>query len=272
MARKNERLGELLVKAPWWVSVGVGFLLFAVLRWVAPALLAGNSLGNVLAQALPRIAPHVLGLFLVLAVISFMFGRRRARLVDQQTDLESLRAATWKELEYLVAEIFQRKGHEVEFNTGGGADGGVDVTLRKDGRTTLVQCKQWRSWKVGAPVVRELLGAVAAQNADAGIVITTGVFTREAVEFARGKSIELIDGPTLLELVRTVQANPAPVAAQASPARSAATTLSEPSVTTPTCPECGTPMVKRLAKRGTNAGQEFWGCPRYPGCRGTRQI
>jgi DNA-binding helix-hairpin-helix protein with protein kinase domain len=39
-----------------------------------------------------------------------------------------------------------------------------------------------------------------------------------------------------------------------------------------TCPRCGSQMVKRLAKRGRNAGSYFWGCSRYPICKGTRNI
>jgi len=36
---------------------------------------------------------------------------------------------------------------------------------------------------------------------------------------------------------------------------------------TPTCPKCRVPMVKRMAKKGQNAGQEFYGCPNYPKCK-----
>lgn len=39
---------------------------------------------------------------------------------------------------------------------------------------------------------------------------------------------------------------------------------------TPTCPQCGSRMVRRTARRGPRAGRQFWGCSRYPGCRGTR--
>lgn len=35
----------------------------------------------------------------------------------------------------------------------------------------------------------------------------------------------------------------------------------------PECPECGKKMIKRQSKRG-----EFWGCPGYPDCRGSRNI
>ena len=38
------------------------------------------------------------------------------------------------------------------------------------------------------------------------------------------------------------------------------------------CPRCGSSMVKRLAKRGRNAGSYFWGCSRFPACKGTRNT
>ena len=37
-----------------------------------------------------------------------------------------------------------------------------------------------------------------------------------------------------------------------------------------TCPTCGSWMVRRTAKRGYRRGNQFWGCSRYPACRGTR--
>lgn len=41
---------------------------------------------------------------------------------------------------------------------------------------------------------------------------------------------------------------------------------------TTTCPRCGSKMIQRKAKRGRNAGNYFWGCSRYPACKGTRNI
>lgn len=38
----------------------------------------------------------------------------------------------------------------------------------------------------------------------------------------------------------------------------------------PSCPKCGSSMVRRTAKSGANAGNSFWGCSQYPGCRGVR--
>ena len=36
----------------------------------------------------------------------------------------------------------------------------------------------------------------------------------------------------------------------------------------PTCPKCGSSMVKRKARKGKYAGSEFYGCSTYPKCRG----
>lgn len=36
----------------------------------------------------------------------------------------------------------------------------------------------------------------------------------------------------------------------------------------PACPSCGAPMVLRTSRKD---GRKFWGCPKYPQCRGTRQ-
>jgi restriction system protein len=40
----------------------------------------------------------------------------------------------------------------------------------------------------------------------------------------------------------------------------------------PLCPKCDERMVLRKARKGKNLGGEFWGCPRFPRCRGTRRA
>ena len=49
-------------------------------------------------------------------------------------------------------------------------------------------------------------------------------------------------------------------------------TTSSPTSVALTCPRCGSSMIKRLARKGRNAGNYFWGCSRYPTCKGTRNI
>ncbi|MDQ0679673.1 ATP-dependent helicase HepA [Arthrobacter pascens] len=38
------------------------------------------------------------------------------------------------------------------------------------------------------------------------------------------------------------------------------------------CPLCGGPLTLRTARYGSNAGYEFWGCTRYPNCKGSLNI
>ncbi len=35
------------------------------------------------------------------------------------------------------------------------------------------------------------------------------------------------------------------------------------------CPKCGTEMILRTARKGENKGNKFWGCSKFPKCRGT---
>jgi len=41
---------------------------------------------------------------------------------------------------------------------------------------------------------------------------------------------------------------------------------------TPACPKCASTMVLRTAHKGVNAGNKFWGCSKYPDCKGTREF
>lgn len=180
--------------------------------------------------------------------------RRRRRLLDLQTGLSSLRALSWRAFEQLAGELFRRQGYRVKLMGGAAPDGGVDLILRRDGEKTIVQCKHWRTDPVGVSLVRELFGVMHAEGARRCIFVTTSGYTEAAQAFARGKPIRLIDGPELARLVAAAQAKPPhqPVA--------------------PACPACGRPMIRRVARRGAHAGQAFWGCPRYPACRGRRPL
>jgi restriction system protein len=122
-------------------------------------------------------------------------------------------------------------------------------------------------------VVRELYGVMAANGATGGFVVTAGRFSDDAVDFARGRNVELIDGPKLEELLRRGASTTGQPANRAGPARDEQPSRKQDAVTQgPPCPDCGKLMVRRLAKRGANQGNAFWGCSTYPSCRGTRSM
>jgi restriction system protein len=46
----------------------------------------------------------------------------------------------------------------------------------------------------------------------------------------------------------------------------------DPSDPLPACPLCGAAMSLRTAKKGPSAGSQFFGCTKYPACKGTRRL
>ena len=236
-------------------------LAFIGLRWGVFVWAGQDKSRQMFATGVQEMSPLIVVFFGLIAIGSYWFAKSRCRLVDGQTSLESLRNTPWKQFEFLVAEAYRRQGYHVDFSLGRGADGGVDLTLRRDGRASLVQCEQWKVFSVGAPVIREMFGLLHDQKVDEAIIVTSGKFTRDAQDFAAGKPIQLIDGPQLLALVQSVQSNPTSTAAPSG---------AEDAV--PSCASCGQPMVLRTSKRGANAGNQFWGCSTYPACKGTRNV
>jgi restriction system protein len=247
MPRRKSFVIDELVLAPWWAS-----LVLAVIAYV------------VLGRVMPSLVRLVCFILIAFAAISALRAWGNRRMLDRQTGLDSLRELPWKRFEDLLGEAYRRHGYQVTETLGGGADGGVDLVLRRDGKVTLVQCKRWRGKPVRVQVVRELYGVLTDRRADAAKLVATTSFTPDAIAFARGKPIELVDSAALLDLLRGVQTS-GKIAANKIPEHAGV-------IEAPACPQCGSKMVLRQAKRGTRAGQSFWGCSRYPGCRGIRNI
>jgi restriction system protein len=273
--RKNsafEDLIEIASTLPWWLSLSLAAVSYGVLHHYAgvpvPVITDTKQLGSmVTGQILKTLASFGQVLvplaFGIGAFVSLIQRKKRANLfqsVTKQSGKSALNGISWREFEMLVGEWFRRQGYTVT-ETGGVADGGVDLILTKAGDTYLVQCKHWKAYKVGVNVVRELLGVMVTRGAAGGYLVTSGVFTDEARRFAEASNIALIDGEKLTDLLsetRTVPPTPSTGRPTAVP----------PPQTSPSCPKCGSTMVIRHATKGTHAGSTFWGCSRFPGCRG----
>lgn len=260
MGRQNEGILDLLMEFPWWVSVFISMTVYIGLKYVVPSVAIENVLLKGLAEAAPRAAPFFAVLLLIPAPIAALNSWRKRKLLDTRKDLESIRSLSWKEFEELVAEAYRRNGYKVIENWDVGPDGGIDVVLKKDGNVYLVQCKQWRSQKIGVRIVREMFGIMTAHNATGVIVITSGMFTQEAKNFASGKPIDLVEGNQLSLLIQNIQKN---TRGTRSRIKEDVLPMEKPRV----CPECGSDLVVRVAKRGKHAGNKFWGCSNYPTCR-----
>ncbi len=268
---------ELISTMPWWVGIALAPLLYIVLHGVsmriASEMLTKPHVTDGIFYALALAGQYLLPLGCLLgAAVSALRRVKRKTLADNVATAKStdaLDGMSWREFELLVGEGFRRRGFQVEELGGAGPDGGVDLVLRKDGEKHLVQCKQWRSFKVGVQVVRELYGVMAAKGAAGGFVVTSGRFTDEAQTFAKGRNIKLVDGDQLLVLMKSVRSPPRN-ASEGSAERPQPSSRGRAAASlAPSCPKCSGTMVRRTARKGANAGESFWGCGAFPRCRGT---
>ena len=276
-----EDMLDLVSLMPWWAGVAIAAIGYVVLhRMAAPDQVTAVQPGQVshlitqtvisgLATAGQYIVPLV---GLVGAAMSFFRRKQRAALVTDVAQAQSSNALdgmSWREFEMLVGEAYRLQGYRVTETGGGGPDGGIDLALSKGNEKFVVQCKQWKAYKVGVDVVRELYGVMAAKGATGGFVVSSGRFTNDAKAFAAGRNVQLVDGPKLFALIKQAKQS---LTATAQQLASKPQMKQPKAAIEPICPQCGSGMLKRTARKGGNAGGEFWGCSKFPTCRGVRQV
>lgn len=287
-----EDLVEIASKFPWKIGLVLAVVSYLILHTIAgievdqPANLGtmGNFAAKRFVVTLAAFGQIILPFcFLVGAVWSFFKQRKNEQLyesiashspvVSKDSALQAVERLTWQEFEMLVGESFRRKGYTVKETGGGGADGGIDLEMSLNGQKYLVQCKQWKTFKVGVKVVREFFGVMVANGAKGGFVVTSGVFTEEAATFAEDKNITLIDGGKLVRIINSVQAaQKIEKGNMPQPTIGVAQWPNRETNASPSCPKCNSAMVRRTARQGVNTGKEFWGCSQYPKCKSVTDI
>jgi restriction system protein len=277
-----EDLLDLVSMLPWWGGVALALVSYFVLHALAAPVATtpvqpgqmGQLVTKMLWQSLAYYGQFLLPLICLGGAAASAWKRKqRSSLiadVAQSTAANALDGMSWHEFEMLVGEAFRLQGYQVIETGGNGADGGVDLLLRKGGEKFFVQCKQWKAYKVGVEVVRELYGVMAAHGAVGGFVVTSGRFTDAAMAFAQGRNLKLVDGPVLLKLIRHVKSTR--TMTENTTVVTGATAMANRESAVPTCPNCAKTMVRRSAKKGAHAGHSFWGCVSYPACKGIRPI
>jgi len=209
-----DRVLTRATRAPSWGSLLSALMAYALLHPIAVLQMpepvgmidvAATGLAR-LFVSLAQIGQYLLPLaFLAFAMIAgFNRWRRsdlRSSVVHDMTG-SILRGLSWVEFELLVSESFQRRGFEVSAAGTSPPNARKGLQLSRNGRCFLVDYSDWRSWRVGSAVVRELNERVEMTGTDGAFAVTSGQFTPEAKRLAAGKNIELIDGRQLKELVR----------------------------------------------------------------------
>lgn len=283
MARRKktspfEDLIFIASRLPWSVSLLVALAAWLFFHSVAnsppPTLTDPKQFGGMMVEQMFRtfsiFLQYIVPTAFVFGAIGSVFGRaKRRKLMEDVASAtkpgKTLDGISWQQFEQLVGEAFRRQGFTVTETGGNGPDGGIDLILRKGSEKHLVQCKKWKAVKVGVTVIREFFGVMAAEGAAGGYVVTSGTFTDEAKTFASGRNIRLVEGA---ELNRWIAASCSTQAKPPAVTPVSIKPVQSPQSLTPSCPVCKSAMLKRTAKRGANAGNEFWGCSQYPKCRG----
>lgn len=161
MARRRRKsvldsLLELTSVLPWWVGVGLAVVSYLLLHAHAASASAATGYASVF-RGLAIAGQYIVPAICLFGAASSAISRhRRRRLFDAGS--AGLAGMSWQEFEMLVGEAYRRQGFSVT--------------------------------EVGG----ELYGVMAARRASGGMVVTGGDFTPDAVEFARGLNIELVDG------------------------------------------------------------------------------
>ena len=263
-----ELIRGLSAMLPLWASLlivpATGLAVFGLLDWFFLELIRKYSPG------IDSTTPALLALLaMTLAGIAVFAGQmersKRGKLFAQTQQLADLRHMSWRDFERLVADTYRKLGYQVTERGGPSPDGGVDLEIiDHEQRKGLVQCKQWKSSKVGVKPVRELLGVLAKERAQFAIIITCGEFTRESLVFAVGQPISLIEGSALIDMLQTAR--------HEHPFHSDMIENIPEAAKDDVCLLCGKQLTKRTARRGQNSGALFMGCTGFPACRYTRNL
>ena len=116
------------------------------------------------------------------------------------------------DFEELVADILSKLGYgyvEKIFST---QDGGRDILIQSPRGLIVVECKHQPKTSIGRPIVQKLHSAVITSKATKGMLVTTGHFTKEALEYAENlmasnTPIEMIDRPILIDMASRANVN-----------------------------------------------------------------
>jgi restriction system protein len=115
---------------------------------------------------------------------------------------DALARVAWDRLETMLAEHYRSLGYTVDHvgtgATGRNFDGGIDLKLQRNDEYVVVQCKHWNAYKVPHNDVHQLLGIMVNEGATDAILVTSGEFTKAAIEAAgRLGHVQLVDGDEL---------------------------------------------------------------------------
>ncbi len=107
-------------------------------------------------------------------------------ITNVYNDHKQLFQVSPREFEEMIAELLLAQGFEVNL-TKQTRDNGYDIlAIKKIGLHEplkfLVECKRYKTQKVGVDIIRSFKEVINTENANRGIIVTTSYFTKDALK------------------------------------------------------------------------------------------
>lgn len=106
------------------------------------------------------------------------------------------------EFEDYLRNIFRKLGYTA-VKTKATGDQGADLILSDSNEKIVVQAKRYRG-VVSNKAVQEVVASIKHYRADRGIVVTTGSFTKSAIELALSNKVDLWDGKKIRRVIKNL--------------------------------------------------------------------
>jgi HJR/Mrr/RecB family endonuclease/DNA-directed RNA polymerase subunit RPC12/RpoP len=120
----------------------------------------------------------------------------------QQMKLGDFQSLSGYEFEEYLGEVFSILNYDV-IQTKLSGDQGADLILIKGGEKIVVQAKKF-SGSVSNQAIQQVVASIKYYDADKSMVVTTGTFTKSAMELALSNNVDLWDGKKLQKAVTQI--------------------------------------------------------------------
>ena len=178
-------LFAILLRSPWWASLGLAVGLALLMRLLLPEQYAvAGMLGS-----FP---------FVVIAGMAAWKQLRAPSARQMETALAQLRALALPELVTAAEQAYGAQGYAVRRHTGPGAD----LVLAKGGREELLSLRRWKAANTGVEPLRELRAACDKLGAN-GIYVHGAAISEKATDYARERGLRLMSVAELAQQLLT---------------------------------------------------------------------
>jgi restriction system protein len=176
-------LFAILLRSPWWKSLGVAL----ILALVAAALLPDRLK---LAGALASFP------FVVIGLIAAWRQLKQPSASAIERTAHGVRDLDWAQFRGLIEAALSRNGYVVERSK----IEGVDFETFKEGRRALILARRWKSAHIGIEALRALRQAADQADCQDAVFVGLGEPSEAAAKFADSSRVDLWQASRLAAL------------------------------------------------------------------------